>query len=99
MDSTLFSEKCQGETPIGIKELPTFYQICQQVEDSRKARGKRYDLAGLLVILLAARMAGMKSILAVCEWAKDQEEEIRGALNLSWKRMPCANTYSQALAR
>src|SRR3989442_11328908 len=30
---------------------------------------------------------------------EDQEAFLRERLQLSWKRMPCANTYSYALAR
>jgi hypothetical protein len=41
----------------------------------------------------------MSSVLAVSEWAKDQEAAIRASVGLEWKRMPCANTYSFVLAR
>jgi hypothetical protein len=33
------------------------------------------------------------------DWIQDQEVMLREGLQLSWKRMPCANTYSYALAR
>src|SRR5258708_16464127 len=41
----------------------------------------------------------MSSVLAVSEWATDQEATIRRSVGLEWKRMPCANTYSYVLER
>ena len=48
--TTLFPESQEGqEQP--AKRMHSLYEVCQQVVDGRKARGKRYDLAGLLVVL------------------------------------------------
>src|SRR5581483_1889466 len=52
--------------------LPPLYQPCQHLTDGRKARGKRSDLAGILVVLVWTNGAGMSWVLAVSEWAKDQ---------------------------
>src|SRR5205085_4038289 len=41
----------------------------------------------------------MQSLLAASDWIQDQEALLRERLQLPWKRMPCANTYSYALAR
>jgi hypothetical protein len=76
--------------------MQSLYQVCQEVVDGRRARGKRYELAGLLVVLVLAKLAGMKSLLGASEWIQDQEALLRQGLQLSWKRMPCANTYSYA---
>ena len=82
-----------------VKQMQSLYEVCQQVVDGRKARGKRYDLAGLLVVLVLAKLAGMQSLLGASDWIQDQEARLCEGLPLSWKRMPCANTYSYALAR
>jgi predicted transposase YbfD/YdcC len=81
------------------KQMQTLYEVCQQVVDGRAARGKRYELAGLLVVLVLAKLAGMQSLLGASDWVRDQACFLRKGLQLSWKRMPCANTYSDALAR
>jgi hypothetical protein len=96
--TTLFPESQEGqEQP--AKRMQSLYEVCQQVVDGRKARGKRYDLAGLLVVLVLAKLAGMQSLLGASDWIQDQEALLREGLQLSWKRMPCANTYSYALTR
>jgi predicted transposase YbfD/YdcC len=96
--TTLVAESKEGqEQP--AKGMQSLYEVCQQVVDGRMARGKRYEVAGLLVVLVLAKMAGMKSVLGASEWIADQKALLCEGLQLSWKRMPCANTYSYALAR
>jgi hypothetical protein len=87
------SKEGQEQPPKGMQSL---YKVCQQVVDGRAARGKRYELAGLLVVLVLAKLAGMQSLLGASEWIADQEALLREGLQLSWKRMPCTNTYSYA---
>jgi len=77
--------------------MQSLYEVCQEVTDGRCARGKRYELAGLLVVLV--KLAGMQSLKGASDWIADQEDLLREGLELSWERMPCANTYSYALAR
>src|SRR5258708_16590436 len=96
--TTLIPESKEGqEQP--TKGMQTLYEVCQQVVDGRGARGKRFELAGLLVVLVLAKLAGMQSLLGASDWIQDQEHLLRQGLQLTWKRMPCANTYSYALAR
>jgi predicted transposase YbfD/YdcC len=62
-------------------------------------RETRIALASLLVVLVLAKRAGMQSPQGASDWIADQEARLREGLQLSWKRMPCANPYSYALAR
>jgi predicted transposase YbfD/YdcC len=96
--TTLLPESPEGPER-SAKGMQSLYEVCQQLVDGRCARGKRYDLAGLLVVLVLAKLAGMQSLLGASDWAQDQEAFLREELHLSWKRMPCANTYSYALER
>ncbi|MFL5704233.1 MAG: transposase family protein [Ktedonobacteraceae bacterium] len=99
MDYTTFLPESEREELPAPKHMHSLYAVCQQLVDGRKARGKRYDLAGVLMVMVLAKLAGMRSVLAVSEWAADQETMLRSRLGLSWKRMPCANTYHYVLAR
>ncbi len=94
----MFAESKEDQEQ-GAKGMQSLYEVCQQVVDGPEARGKRYDLAGLLVVLVLAKLAGMQSLLGASDWIRDQETFLREGLQLSWKRMPCANTYSYALGR
>ena len=98
MDYTTLSAESKEDHEQSAKEMQSLYEVCQQVADGRCARGKRYELAGLLVVLVLAKLAGMQSLSGASDWAQDQEAFLREGLQFSWKRMPCANTYSYALA-
>src|SRR6266851_95096 len=99
MDYTTLLSAVKESQEQGQKRLHSLYAVCQQVVDGRAARGKRYDLAGLLMVLVMAKLAGMKNLLGASEWIEHQAALLCEELNLPWKRMPCANTYSYALAR
>ncbi len=99
MDYTTLAPEVR-EVKEGIDfSAPSLYGMCQQMVDGRAARGKQYELAALLVLLVLAKLAGMKSLLGASDWIQDQAEWLREHLQLSWKRVPCANTYKYALAR
>ena len=68
------SKESQGRTP---KQMQSLYEVCQQVEVVQGARGKRYELAGLLVVLILAKLAGMRNLLAASDWIADQEALVR----------------------
>jgi predicted transposase YbfD/YdcC len=99
MDYTPLVAKSKGSQEQRAKGMQSLYRACQEVVDGRCARGKRYDVASLLVMLVLAKLAGMQSLQGASDWIRDQEALLREGLQLSWKHMPCANTYSYALAR
>jgi DDE_Tnp_1-associated/Transposase DDE domain len=99
MDYTTLLEEDKGEHVCSPSQIQSLYQVCHQLKDGRKARGRQYDLAGILLVVVLAKLAGISNLLAASEWAKDQEQIIRANVKLSWKRMPCTNTYSYVLAR
>ena len=99
MDYTTLVAESQEDQEQPPKRMQSLYEVCCKVVDGREARGKRYELAGLLVVLVLAKLAGMQSLLGASEWIADQASLLREGLHLSWKRMPCANTYSYALER
>ena len=51
------------------------------------------------MVLVLAKLAGMKSLSGASDWVRDQAERLREHLKLSWRQMPCANTYKYALVR
>ena len=99
MDSTTLLPEVKEAQESAHTQVHSLYGVCQQLVDGRAARGKRYELAGVLVVLVLAKLAGMESLLGASEWIQHQEEVLRQELGLRWKRMPCTNTYSYVLAR
>jgi predicted transposase YbfD/YdcC len=99
MDYTTWDAENREPQRLKPEQRQSLYEVCGQVKDGRAARGKRYDLATLLLLLIEAKLAGEKSLLGASEWIRLRADELREALQLDWKQMPCANTYSYALER
>jgi hypothetical protein len=59
----------------------------------RKARGKRYSLTTLLMIVLLAKLSGADSPTAIAEWDKHYQDELMTVLRIKPKRMPERSTY------
>jgi predicted transposase YbfD/YdcC len=88
--------QCITEVVVGDKadavEIESLYARLQAVRDYRCQRGRRYEAATVMVIVLLAKMAGEESVSGIAEWASLREEWLKAALGL--RRMPCANTYA-----
>jgi predicted transposase YbfD/YdcC len=64
----------------------------QKVSDPRKARGKRYHLASLLVIVFLAKLCGQDTPVEIADWAKNHAETLAQLLKLKRSWMPHHNT-------
>ena len=62
MDYTTLAAESKEGLEQRAKGMQSLYEVCQQVVDGRCARGKRYEVAGLLVVLELAKLAGMQSL-------------------------------------
>lgn len=79
-------------------EKGSVYDRLCQLTDLRKARGKRYSLEMLLMLILMAKLCGENTPMEIAEWAAERKEELLGMLRLEWSRMPHHNTYRRVLA-
>jgi predicted transposase YbfD/YdcC len=69
------------------------YDHFQQIEDPRKAKGKRYSLVTLLVLIFLAKLCGKDKPVEIADWAKNSAEELTQLLGLKRSWMPHHNTY------
>lgn len=67
-------------------------EILTEIEDFRKARGKRYELVVILTMAVVAIMCGCKSYSAIAQWGRDYKGEITQALGFRRKTTPCKAT-------
>jgi predicted transposase YbfD/YdcC len=77
-------------------QIHSLYEQLQAVADYRSKRGRRYEAATVMVIVLLAKLAGEESVSGIAEWARFRAEWLQSALGLS--RLPCANTYAYICA-
>lgn len=69
-----------------------------KLSDLRGVNGKRYELEGVLTIVVLAKLCGEDKPMGIAEWAKHRKEELVKLLCLNWSRMPHHNTYRRILA-
>jgi predicted transposase YbfD/YdcC len=80
-----------GETGV-IHDKGSLYARFEQLSDPRKARGKRYSLVTLLVIIFLGKLCGQDKPVEIADWARNHAEEIVDLLQLRRKWMPHHNT-------
>jgi predicted transposase YbfD/YdcC len=77
---------------IEATKIDSLYEKLKAVCDRRSRRGRRYEAAQVMVIVLLAKMAGEESVSGIAEWARLRAAWLTEALGL--RRLPCANTYT-----
>jgi predicted transposase YbfD/YdcC len=78
------------------EQIRSLYQVLQSVPDGRCMRGRRYEAALVLTLLLVAKLAGEQTMAGIAEWVRQRKELVGQWLPL--KRVPCANTYRYVCA-
>jgi hypothetical protein len=63
-----------------------------QVTDPRAARGVRYRLVDLLLLLILAKLGGEDTMQGMAEWVKVRGAELIRLLGLSYRRLPHQTT-------
>jgi predicted transposase YbfD/YdcC len=65
--------------------------------DRRGERGRRYDLAPLVLVIVFAKLAGEDTPAGIADWVASRADDLRQALHLRWGRMPHHNTVRRIL--
>ena len=87
-------------SPNGVEyELGSVYEGLWELSDSRKARGKRYSLVTLIMLILLAKLSGQDKPMEIADWAKNNQGRLVELLKLEKEKMPNHNTYRRILAQ
>jgi len=90
--STLEPWQDISETGV-VCALGSLYDRFQRMSDPRKAKGKRYSLVTLLVLIFLAKLCGQDTPVEIADWAKNRADELAEMLKLRHNWMPHHNTY------
>lgn len=74
-----------------------YAQLCT-LEDKRNAKGKRYSLALVLLLMVLAKLCGEDSPSGIAEWACLRAKWLVELLQLERATLPCHNTYRRVLS-
>jgi hypothetical protein len=72
-------------------------EVFATIPDPRSAMGRRYALPCLLNLLATATLAGMRSLEAVAQFARDHGTALTHALGFTSRKTPCKATLSNLL--
>ena len=70
----------------------------EQLDDPRKARGVRYSLVDLLILLILAKLGGQDGMKGIAEWVRLRESTLIRLLGIPRERLPHQTTYERVLA-
>src|SRR3954471_10650590 len=71
------------------------WEVFSVVPDHRRAEGKRYPLAGLLMVALAAMLAGRSDQLGIVRWGRKLSREALAELGILRGRVPAPSVWSE----
>ena len=74
------------------------YDRLRQLTDVRKAKGKRYRLETVLMIVVLAKLCGSDRPIEIAEWANNHREYLVKLMCLEREALPHYNTYRRILA-
>ena len=79
----------------------TLFEALQAIPDHRTKKGRRFSLATVLTIALAAMLSGADDLLAIARWGRRLSPQALWALGASKKRKkaPCHATYHYIFQR
>src|SRR4030043_1532828 len=80
-----------GETGI-VHDVDSLYGRFHHINDPRGAKGKRYSLVMLLVVIFLAKLVGKDKPDEIADWAKNHAEELAELLGLKHHQMPSHST-------
>src|SRR5919109_737847 len=81
-----------------VLDLRSLYHRFEGLQDKRKAKGKRYALATILVGMFLAKLCGEDKPSGIAEWVALRGAWIAQVLGLKRKSMPSHHTYRRTLA-
>ncbi len=95
-----YSRKAEREiNENGVEfEMGSVLARVSELTDIRKAKGKRYSLTTILMIILMAKLCGENKLVEIADWAKNRQAELVKLLCLERQTMPNHNTYRRILA-
>jgi predicted transposase YbfD/YdcC len=99
MESSTESSKEQVWREPEEAKIRSLYERLQRVPDRRKQRGKRYEAAVVLTLLVLAKLAGETKMSGIAQWARLRAEWLSRVLSLHAGQAPCANTYQYVCDR
>src|SRR5215217_483026 len=77
------------------KQSSSLWDVLASVPDHRRAEGKRYPLASLLLIAIAAMLAGRRDQLGIVRWGRRLSRDTLASIGISRARVPAPSVWCE----
>lgn len=75
----------------------SLYEFLRKITDTRQAKGKRYPLASLLLVIILAKLCGEDKPSGICDWVRQRVRLLREMNIMRRPQAPCHMTYRRVL--
>lgn len=75
----------------------SLYEYLRNITDTRQAKGKRYSLATLLLVMILAKLCGEDKPSGICDWVRQRVRLLREMKIIKRPQAPCHMTYRRVL--
>jgi len=76
-----------------VFDVGSLYAHFREMKDTRQARGVRYQLVTILVMMVIAKLCGEDTPSGIADWVRHRAEQFIEILKLKRKTMPHHSTY------
>jgi hypothetical protein len=76
-------------------EIGSLWDMLSSVSDHRRPEGKRYPLASLLLIAIAAFLSGRRDQLGIVRWGRRLSREALASIGISRGRVPAPSVWCE----
>lgn len=97
MDYTHLSPAQEVDENGLVFDMGSLYEFFMRVPDVRRAKGKRYRLVTLLVLMVLAKLGGEDKPSGITDWVAERKEQLVGLKILNRDGVPCHMTYRRVL--
>lgn len=97
MEYTTFPLIARDTVLLDPKALGSLYQAFQRLDDPRRARGRRYDLAFVLTALTLTKLMGETTLSGAVQWLRLRGDWVQAQFGLKRSSMPCQMTFCNIL--
>ena len=81
-----------------LLDISQLHEQLAQIPDKRKARGKRYTLPILLLVIILAKLSGEDKPSGISDWAKLRKKELQAFFGYHREVKPGGNTIRRTMA-
>jgi predicted transposase YbfD/YdcC len=82
-----------------VFDVGSLFEALCTLHDQRDARGVRYRLVTVLVLVLLAKLAGQNHLRGIAQWVRRRAPLLASFLALAKVQAPSASTYSRVLGQ